>query len=66
MTTRAHCSNGKAVNGKTATVAEAKAFLEDAEARLFDLGKKAQRAAWVQENFITEDTEQIAADAGSN
>ena len=43
---------------------EAKAFLEDAESRLFDVGVKAQRAAWVQENFITADTEQIAADLG--
>src|SRR6202790_5139034 len=48
----------------TPTVEEAKAFLDDAEARLFDLGNKAQRAAWVQENFITDDTNQIAADAG--
>src|ERR1700682_5837766 len=46
------------------TIEEAKAFLDDAEARLFDLGNKAQRAAWVQENFITDDTNQIAADAG--
>ncbi len=45
------------------TVAEAGAFLEDAETRLFELGVKASRAAWVQQNFITEDTEQISADA---
>ena len=45
------------------TVEEAKTFLDAAEKRLFDLGVKAQRAAWVQENFITVDTEQIAADA---
>jgi len=48
---------------KAPTVDEASAFLADAEARLLDLGVKGQRAAWVQENFITEDTEQIAADA---
>jgi peptidyl-dipeptidase A len=46
------------------TVAEARAFLDDAEARLFDLGNKTQRATWVQENFITDDTNQIAADFG--
>jgi len=46
------------------TVAEAQAFLADAEQRLFDLGNKSGRASWVQENFITDDTEQIAADAG--
>src|ERR1700731_2154307 len=48
----------------TPTIEDAKAFLDDAEARLFDLGNKAQRAAWVQQNFITDDTNQIAADAG--
>jgi len=46
------------------TAAEAQKFIEDAEQRLFDLGVKASRAAWVQENFITDDTEQIAAEAG--
>jgi peptidyl-dipeptidase A len=44
-------------------VDEARAFLADAESRLFDLGVKASRAEWVQENFITDDTQQIAADA---
>ena len=46
------------------TVEEARTFLGDAEARLLDLGVKASRAAWVQQNFITDDTEQISADAG--
>src|ERR1700676_4417428 len=46
------------------TIEEAKAFLNEAEARLFDLGNKAQRAAWVQQTYITDDTNQIAADAG--
>src|ERR1700688_3129231 len=50
--------------GGAPTIEEAKAFLDDAEARVFDLGNKAQRAAWVQETFITDDTNQIAADAG--
>ena len=45
------------------TPEEAKKFIEEAEQRLFDLGVKASRASWVQENFITDDTEQIAADA---
>src|ERR1700736_3193728 len=49
--------------GSAPTVEDAQAFLDDAEARLFDLGNKAQRASWVQENFITDDTNQIAADA---
>jgi len=54
----------KAAEKKSApTFADAKKFLEEAERRLFDLSNKAQRASWVEENFITDDTEQIAADA---
>jgi peptidyl-dipeptidase A len=49
--------------GAPPTVDEARAFLADAESRLFDLGVKASRAEWVQENFITDDTQQIAAEA---
>src|SRR6202050_2944898 len=45
----------------TPTVAEARAFIEKAEARLLDLWIKGGRDAWVAENFITDDTEQIAA-----
>lgn len=45
------------------TPEEAKKFLENAEHNLFDLNIKASRAGWVQENFITVDTESIAADA---
>jgi peptidyl-dipeptidase A len=48
---------------KKPTVIEAQAFVDDAEKQLFDLEIKAQRAAWVEENFITVDTEQMAADA---
>jgi peptidyl-dipeptidase A len=48
---------------KKPTVNEAQAFVDDAEKQLFDLEIKAQRAAWVEENFITVDTEQMAADA---
>jgi peptidyl-dipeptidase A len=45
------------------TVAEAHAFIVKAEKQLFDLSNKASRASWVQENFITDDTEGISADA---
>ena len=45
------------------TVASAQRFLDDTESRFFDLTNKAQRATWVQENFITDDTEEIAAEA---
>jgi peptidyl-dipeptidase A len=46
------------------TPEEAKKFIEHAEQDLSDLGEKAQRASWVQNNFITDDTEAIAADLG--
>ncbi len=45
------------------TVAEAEEFIRNAEIRLNDLTVKASRASWVQSNFITDDTEQMAADA---
>jgi peptidyl-dipeptidase A len=50
-------------SGAAPTVAEATRFINEAEQRLLDLGIKASRATWVAENFITDDTEQIAADA---
>ena len=45
------------------TVADAKAFMDDAEKQLFDLGIKAQRAEWVAQNFITVDTQEDTANA---
>ncbi len=45
------------------TVAEAKAFLERAEADLLTLGNEAARAGWVQATYITDDTEALAAKA---
>jgi peptidyl-dipeptidase A len=45
------------------TAADAQDFMNKAEAQLSDLSVKVQRASWVQENFITDDTQAIAADA---
>src|SRR5260370_8874423 len=45
------------------TVAEAEAFMKHAEEQLLDLSIKGGRASWVQENFITNDTEVLAAQA---
>jgi len=45
------------------TVAEAEQFMKQAEIQLNDINLKAVRATWVQENFITDDTEALAADA---
>jgi peptidyl-dipeptidase A len=47
------------------TADEAHRFIEAAQARLQTLGNNASRAGWVQSNFITDDTQQIAADAQS-
>jgi peptidyl-dipeptidase A len=45
------------------TLAEAEEFMKNAEARLSELSVKGNQAQWVQENFITDDTEALAADA---
>jgi peptidyl-dipeptidase A len=45
------------------TVAEAQAFMKKAEDQLQDLGVRTARATWVQENFITDDTEVLSAQA---
>jgi len=42
-------------------VQDARKFLDDAERRLLVLSNEAQQATWVQENFITSDTEALAA-----
>jgi peptidyl-dipeptidase A len=47
----------------TPTVAEAQAFMKKAEEQLLDLSVRASRASWVQENFITDDTETMSAQA---
>jgi peptidyl-dipeptidase A len=45
------------------TADEAQDFMNKAEAQLADLSVKVNRASWVQENFITDDTQAMAADA---
>jgi len=45
---------------------EARKFIESAENRLLDLWVRSQRANWVHETFITDDTEAIAAQADQN
>ncbi|HKI06342.1 MAG TPA: M2 family metallopeptidase [Thermoanaerobaculia bacterium] len=53
-----------AQKGAKPTAEDARKFLEDAQKRLFDLTVEAQRAAWVQANFITYDTQILAAQRG--
>jgi peptidyl-dipeptidase A len=45
------------------TAAEATAFVAEAEQRLALLGQHSERQAWVMQNFITQDTEKLAARA---
>ena len=48
---------------RTPTAAEAQRFIERAERDLADLSVKWNRADWVANNFITDDTEHLTADA---
>lgn len=64
----------KRVNGRPAasaaraqaTAEEARKFVAEAERRLAELGVKLNQASWVQSNFITDDTEALAAEANKN
>jgi len=53
----------QAQSGSAPTVSQAEEFMKQAEARLAELNVKVNHATWVQQNFITEDTEAISADA---
>ena len=46
-----------------ATVADAQVFMKKAESRMAALAVKVNRANWVHDNFITDDTQALAADA---
>src|SRR5688500_10664328 len=56
----------KVAQPQVATPAEAKAFVESAEARLLEMSNRLGRAQWVAANFITQDTEKIAAEANKD
>lgn len=49
--------------GDGAAPDDPRAFLDEAEKTLDDLGQKLNRASWVQETYITDDTEALAAKA---
>ncbi len=49
--------------GAEPTLAEARAFLDRAQAKLLDLSVQQQRADWVKDTFITYDTEILSAKA---
>ena len=45
------------------TIADARAWLDKAEKRLFDLSNASGRASWVAATYITDDTEALSAEA---
>lgn len=49
--------------GNQPTAEDSKKFVDDAEAKLFAATNEAGQAQWVQQNFITQDTEAINAKA---
>src|SRR5438309_10219462 len=57
----AACSRGASSSAPTA--ADAKAFLATVNATTMNLGTEASRAGWVQQTYITDDTEALAARA---
>jgi peptidyl-dipeptidase A len=46
-----------------ATPAEAQKFMDDVEKRLMELSIKSGRADWIKSTYITDDTEELAAEA---
>ena len=56
----------KKAAAKIPTAAEAAKFVNDAEQKLSDLADKGQRADWVNENFITDDTDAISTAASND
>jgi peptidyl-dipeptidase A len=56
---------GGAVGQKT-SAADPETFIKEAEKRYLSASIKDSRASWVQSNFITDDTETIAADSKEN
>lgn len=50
-------------SNKAATPADAKQFIKNAEAQLVDLINESSRAEWIYQNFITDDTASLSADA---
>jgi peptidyl-dipeptidase A len=48
------------------TVADAQTWMDKAEAELLDVAARQQRATWVEQTYITGDTEKIAAEANDN
>ena len=57
------CSGGGASSNSAPTPADAKKFLDEVNEATLKLGTEGSQAAWVSENFITEDTSALNAKA---
>jgi peptidyl-dipeptidase A len=53
----------KAAPAGPPAAAQARAFVEQAEARLLELSNRQGRADWVSQTYITDDTEKVSAEA---
>lgn len=61
---QAACSGGETAGDPAAPSAEdARRFVDHANTRLLELGNRVNRAQWIASNFITDDTQQLSADA---
>src|SRR6476619_4487058 len=60
------CTKANAPGAQPPSEAEVRAFVDKTERTLDDLGVKLNRASWVQETYITDDTEALAAKALSD
>ncbi|HSE26071.1 MAG TPA: M2 family metallopeptidase [Pyrinomonadaceae bacterium] len=60
------CTENSPKLSNTNSVGDADAFMKKAEGRLLDLNIKAGRADWVRSTFITDDTENLSAEANDN
>ena len=59
-------TNNTTSSNSISTASTPEQFINEAEKKLEQLNLKASRASWVQENFITQDTEALSADANKD
>jgi peptidyl-dipeptidase A len=63
LATMSSCTDAPTSTAGKATPDEAKKFMDDVEKRLMELSIKSGRADWVKSTYITDDTEELAAEA---
>jgi peptidyl-dipeptidase A len=63
LATMSSCTDVPNTATGKATPAEAQKFMDDVEKRLMELSIKSGRADWIKSTYITDDTEELAAEA---